>query len=47
VAVAEPTDPAGARPASDEAPADDNDEETPSETAAADDHATERNESGN
>ena len=47
VAVAEPTDPAGVRPASDEAPAEDNDEEISGDTAAADDQAAEHNESGN
>jgi molecular chaperone GrpE len=46
VAVAEPTDPAGARPASDEAPAEDDHEETSSETATADDQAAEPNQSG-
>ena len=42
VAVAEPTDPAGARPASDETPAEDNDDEPSGEAAAADEPASEQ-----
>jgi molecular chaperone GrpE len=42
VAVAEPTDPAGSRPASDQASAEDNHDETSGETAAADDQASKR-----
>jgi molecular chaperone GrpE len=39
VAVAEPTDPAGARPASDEGPAEDNHDQTSGESATADDQS--------
>jgi molecular chaperone GrpE len=45
VSVAEPTDPSGARPASDEAPAEDNDDKT-SGDAAAPDESTSNNDSG-
>jgi molecular chaperone GrpE len=45
VSVAEPTDPSGARPASDEAPAEDNDDETSGDAAAADE-STSNNDSG-
>lgn len=46
VAVAEPTDPAGARPASDEAPSEENQDETSGEAAAADDRTSERESEG-